>query len=533
VRNRQSGLFLRYARSRITQSNLTDNLGSGIVADRSHTTISNSNITTNKNIGLKLTGPGELYFDHSILAGNTSAQSGVIQNVDFSNKTDAFTIGSNICDTDPPFLSSASDKTLADPKLTPLAGYGENIGSPSPLATSNLLCQLPLHNSPAIDASQSPIQIDTTGTDLRGTPRIEDGDNNGSASLDSGAVEALPFVTVNTTADENSSPPGANTSLREALGLSQPHRIVFATSLNGQTINLSSNAGGQGVTLHRTHRHAVVDASMLSSSITVSGNGDMTQPLIGPQAYHGVTFANGRASVARIFSGTLILTHCHLNSNSQQANTNPLSYDQNGGAIFNAGSAYIIDTTFSGNHCVNEDNSAASGGAYASFPHEGAVFGKPIVTNYLIRCKFLNNVADSNAGAIYIAGGRKAIVDSCIISGNQANNIGGVSLLASQFDSSYVELTRTSVIRNRAENNSGVVLNGASAIGSGVPERIERITMSYCTVSGNSGSSSSRGAVSTSGVNLTIDHSTIVNNTGEFQAGISLRDSSTVNIRNS
>ena len=63
----------------------------------------------------------------------------------------------------------------ADPRLTPLQDNG------GPTSTYALL-----NGSPAIDAGDN---AGVTATDQRGYPRIADGDGNGSAIVDLGAVE--------------------------------------------------------------------------------------------------------------------------------------------------------------------------------------------------------------------------------------------------------------------------------------------------------------------------------------------------------
>lgn len=239
-----------------------------------------------------------------------------------------------------------------DPKLAPLANYGGPTAAMPPRATSAAI-------NPAGGASSSALT-----TDQRGYLRVVGG------IVDIGAVEAGPVITVTNTNDS-----GAG-SLRQAIASSTTpgQRILFAPALAGSTITLSS--GQIALTVNFV---LSVDASNLSSGVTISGNNNS----------HHFTVQNG----CSLLLDSLVLTGGQSASES--------------GSIFNLETLVL-------NHCTLTGNSTGGGG--------GAVvsFGDTWINASTI----CNNNAGTAGGGIVAANDRIEITESTI-SGNTAPNGGG------------------------------------------------------------------------------------------------------------
>jgi nitrous oxidase accessory protein NosD len=173
--NVDHGLFFDYSTATVTSSTISGNTGAGIVSASpgyyggTLVTVTDSTVAGNGEYGL-WTGTGDygasrLRFDGTIVAGNSPTDCA-------NDRGDS--LGHNLagdasCDLDQP-----SDLESTDPLLLPLADNG------GPTPTHALEAA-----SPAIDTAGT----GCSATDQRGFARPFDGDGDGSAHCDRGAVE--------------------------------------------------------------------------------------------------------------------------------------------------------------------------------------------------------------------------------------------------------------------------------------------------------------------------------------------------------
>ena len=198
------------------------------------------------------------------------------------------------------------------PLLAPLGDYG------GPTQTMP-----PLRGSPAIDAAIPRPEITT---DQRGFPRPIDGDNDGSALPDLGAVELFNIV-VNTLADSG---PG---SLRDTIADALPgSSIFFDPSLNGQTITLD----GTHLTIDKDLK---LDGSDLSEGIILSAAGNSRVLVINAGVtvtLEGLTITEGKAP-----DGTIGTAGATSTSGGPGGNGGPGGTGAHGGGIFNSGTLIL------------------------------------------------------------------------------------------------------------------------------------------------------------------------------------------------
>ncbi|MBE7494575.1 MAG: hypothetical protein HS117_06495 [Verrucomicrobiaceae bacterium] len=360
----------------------------------------------------------------------------------------------------------ANNLTNGDPLLAPLGNYG----GPTPTMP-------PLPGSPALDAAAG----STETTDQRGAPRVADGDGNGTAEVDIGAVEAIPALVTNA----NDSGPG---SLRAALAASSTDIVLFDPPLSGQTITLTS---GQLT----PSRSVGIDATRLAGGLTISGgsNGDNVLepgesrlfdiPAGMALALRGLNLINGIADPAMNNatgaggairnSGQLTLDLCAISACRARF----------GGAINSSGVLTARRSTF-------QQNTATFGGAIHSADNG-------LLT--VAESTFLMNTAHDRGGAVL-----QNDADSppghptftrCTFHGNAAVRGGAVNSF------SLTNLTHCTLSGNSASGlGGGGVLASATSV----------VNLTNCVVAGNNGASpdlgiEGTGTYTTAGVNLVGD----------------------------
>jgi len=154
--------------------------GGGITNSQAPVTLTNTTLVLNQAVGPGggIWNAGTLRMANSILALNrTGAQFDVVDNCEGGVTSD----GHNIDEGSDCGLGGVGDLSGTSPQLTPIGLYGG-------ATPTHYLRQ----GSPAIDAGDDAL---CPAVDQRGTARPQDGDGDGSAHCDIGAVEVLPEPT--------------------------------------------------------------------------------------------------------------------------------------------------------------------------------------------------------------------------------------------------------------------------------------------------------------------------------------------------
>ena len=161
----------------ISNTTFTDNstrngTSAAVFLERSSTlSLNNSTIFGNTAIGIGITGGQVINISNTIIAANTAGDCDIADASDSSanlNNLDS----DGTCD-----VQAANHMTAAEVLLAPLADNG-----------GETMTLIPLVGSPAIDAADN---VTCESFDQRGEERPQDGDDNGSAVCDIGAVEGV------------------------------------------------------------------------------------------------------------------------------------------------------------------------------------------------------------------------------------------------------------------------------------------------------------------------------------------------------
>lgn len=197
------GAIANYGQISVSNSTFVDNFTErwgdgygGAIANAAQLTIVNSTLSRNQSFGSLGSGPhgsaignsGELWIYNSTFADNSGGSTLVTNGVvHLYNSIIADSVNSVDCEgsltTNVSTLiedGSCGATLTGDPLLGALANNG-----------SNILTHAPAPGSPAIDVGDSATCL---STDQRGIPRPQDGDSDGVASCDIGAVEVSPTV---------------------------------------------------------------------------------------------------------------------------------------------------------------------------------------------------------------------------------------------------------------------------------------------------------------------------------------------------
>lgn len=349
------------------------------------------------------------------------------------------------------------------PGLAPLGSYG------GPTQTMP-----PLPGSPALEIVPGVIFT----TDQRGLVCPRDGNGDGIATADSGAVESA-FYRVDIAADELETPAGAgDLSLREAIRDAPEGSIVtFAPALSGQTITL----GGSGeLSLAKS---VLIVASGLAAPVTIHGGAGSNRLFYVPSdvtAYLAgltLTGGNGTGSVrsgrggalAVDSGGALHLANCTVHGNTAGSG---------GGAID------VTGGTLSLTNCDLHHNTAAGAATGGAISNENG-----LVT--LTRCGVFANQANGGGG-IYsqAAFGFRAEVTltACTVSGNTCTTEGAGLYNYSGGGGAVIRLQQSTIAGNSAGSNIGGIVNWSNhASGSA------DLVLEYCTVAVNSALGTSGG----------------------------------------
>ncbi len=418
----------------------------GIFARSSSVQIRNSTIIGNSTIY----GGGSLYVDagefgliNVVIAGNTGE--GLECLYSSGTGSSVFVNTGNLVE------DGSCNSTLAgDPLLGPL----QHNGGPT-------LTHAPLPGSPVIDTGDDSI---CTATDQRGAVRPGDGDEDGLAGCDIGAVELITPVRVTTASIEQTedglcSLPEALANVNadsrvfdgqgECLAGFGPDRIVFdpgmlpnTITLQGSHLLISSSVTVEGPGA----RQLTIDGADASRIFDIDrgGSGDLLDVML-----QGLTLTNGNADQGgAVRSAENLVVQSSVISNSRA---------DRGGGIHQGGTATlsIIDSTIAGN------TATLQGGGI-----DHVVYSETLT---LMNSTVSGNTASGRGGGVYNSGGGDVLALNSTVFGNTAAYGGGLENLGTF--GSYLGLVNTIVAGNSGgdcnspnsitPNNSSLVEDGS------------------------------------------------------------------------
>jgi hypothetical protein len=387
---------------------------------------------------------------NTIIAGNTASSSG--PDVSGNITSNGHNLIGNSSGSNGLVNGSNGDQvgTSASPinaQLGPLANHG------GPTQTMDLL-----FGSPAIDAG------DPTGapaTDQRGLPRIS------GSTIDIGAVELQQYVVTNTN-------DGGSGSLRQAVldnNAAGDGIITFDASLAGQTIILASGelAINQDVTILGPWSTLTISGNHASRIFDDAANVNVS--------LFGLTLIDGSSATgggAILNAGTLNLSQSTISGNSAAE----------GGGIYNSsgGSLLISNSTVSGNTAqlsgggiwtygtLTLNNSTLSGntaGSATSTGYGGGLYAAVGTSNTISDSTFSNNYARIAGGGILTAGGTSVAISNSTLAGNSTQYYGGG--IANSWSGgalgSTMTITNSTLSANNAGSAGGGIFNGSPGVG--------------------------------------------------------------------
>ena len=304
-------------------------------------------------------------------------------------------LGYNLSDVNEVELNHADDLSNTDAKLGPLGAYG-----------GFSLTHLPLRGSPAVDAGGSI----TPSTDQRGFTRPLDGDGDGSATNDIGAVEAGVPIEVTTSADQDDGVGVGGVSLREAIDAALPgQHVVFMGGFGGFTFTPTITNYVLGV-----GKHVHIDASDLNEQVIINAGsiGDSYLfDLDGILSVHGVKLKDGHGAVSLKENGSFTGDRCGIHDFDRGSSISGLSPSP---SVVGNKLSDSLNVDHAGpiilNRCVIAGNISVNGG--------GAYINNHSYNNRISFSWFDRNVADQFGGGIYSIG--SLFADASTFSRNEA-----------------------------------------------------------------------------------------------------------------
>ena len=507
--------------------------GSGLIM---HCTITGN--TAENGGGISKTA-GTLSINNSIIAGNTATAAnndvaGIIESNGFNLVED--TSGSEVwLETD---LVGVDAGVVLEPDLA------DNDG---PMPTHALVA-----DSPAIDAADA---VTTAGSGLTTDQRGAGFDRIAGNAPDIGAYEVRHFQ-ITTFDDENdASPvPGADLSLREAVGISLAGDNLY---LDAGTVSISPALGPivipRGLGIQGQPASSILDGGGAAALLYIpSATAQVVlRDLTFEDAFDDTGLQNRGGSAVFSF-GITRLRHCTFTGNTAQ--------DLDGGALHNRGKMTISDGTFQNNtagnlggalvnwggelvmeRCVfSENESLQQGGALLNllsgvvhiedtlFQDNNAAIGGALhnansATMHVLRSTFAGNESTSDGGAILNLG--VLHLANVTISGNSAGRSGG-----GLHSNATMFLTNVTVTNNTADNvNSGFAEGGGLFVGAGTATLINTVVAANFDTPYNAGQGNIHadisGPVVSGGHNLVGNSNGatgIANGTNGDQVGISV-----------
>ena len=287
----------------------------------------------------------------------------------------------------------------ADFSGDPLLGALTNNGGP----TKTMALET---GSPAIDAGDDP---HCQPRDQRLVDRFS-GTNFQGGQCDIGALESAPSLQVNSTDDlavgiGDGICDSSECTLREAIAIAEKGRTVtFNPALSGSTISLNNPLD--------IDKDLTLDASMLGNNVKVSGNYsvrvfNLSENITASFSHLDITRGDADIGAGILIPGstTVNITGCYFDNNSAS----------DGGAINNAGTLTVTDSTFSDNAATDHGLPGSNyGGAINNYGGTVTISGSTIN----------NNSSIGYGGGIFNNAGTMTLTNSTI-SGNTAAIYGG------------------------------------------------------------------------------------------------------------
>jgi hypothetical protein len=369
------------------------------------------------------------------------------------------------------------------------------------------------HNSKALQAAQGGpgsgqagnATIPQTGSTLAGpaapAPTKPAGFQNEMPTIILGPTATL---TVNTLLDETN--PDSTLSLREAIQVVNTGSTAGLSA--GELAQISGTPGAGSLIQFASGLSGTISlysALALNQNMTIAGNGGIaisgggttrifTEAAGTTVTLQGLTLQDGRtaggASLgggAILNNGALTVSYCTFSNNNCE-----IGGGAGGGAILSTGAGAtltVTGSTFTGNlsdgfgaaiyaatssASVSISNSTFTGnGNYAQTAAAGAVEANTVTTS-ITNDTFSQNAASGNGGALRVGHAITATISNSTFSGNiSGNGDGGAIRLYSDF---AVTIKNCAITDNTAYDDGGGIFDLATV----------HLTMSQCTVTGNS-----------------------------------------------
>ncbi|RMG37914.1 MAG: hypothetical protein D6725_08195 [Planctomycetota bacterium] len=490
----------------VSGNRATDSGGGMANRNGSSTSVVSSTFTLNDatNFGGGIAANAVPEIGHTIIAGNTAGAAPDISGAVLSNGFNF--LGDPTGSTG--IVNGANGNRVGtaasplDPMLGPLADNG------GPTQT-----HLPRPGSPVIDAGAAngvPV------TDQRGVDRIVDGNSDGVARADIGAVEleaavAHEFV-VDATADRPDAVAGDGDA-RDGLG---------RTTLRAAVEEANASPGKDRIVLPAgTFRFARPDVDAAVDENTANtGDLDVLESLIiqGAGADRTIIDANRLGRIFHVFPGVTLELHDLTLINGEA---------EFGGAIFNSGGTVLISDGVLRDNRATGDADRSAGGAIAS--------DAGFVT--LQNVSVVDNTAQADGGGLAIVAGGVSITGS-ELRGNTARDGGGLGTLAAT-----VEISGTAFEQNQARRRGGgaffagdgtvsvdlasFVQNTAATDGGGMYVGGGNVAVTRTHVRANAASSDG-GGIAQRGGTLNLYTSTVESNSAAADGGGLVTSSATV-----